>query len=231
MNDLSKLQQQLNYTFKDISLLKRALTHKSYARANYERLEFVGDGVLGYVIAINLYDRYPELSEGELSRMRASVVNQEYLVGLALELDLGKYLFLGDGEEKSGGRKRASILADVLEAIFAAVSLDSSFEVAQLVIEHLYKDRLDNLQYATLKDSKSKLQELLQAKKISLPVYDVIEVTGPDHDGIFRVECVVSDLKIKVAAMGKTKKDASQVAASLVLKRLTDDKGLFKNEG
>src|SRR5579862_4636561 len=128
MQDITELQQQLGYSFKDISLLKCALTHKSYGKPNYERLEFVGDGILDYVIALSLYHRYPDLSEGELSKVRAALVNQEALCQIAKQLNLGGYMLLGDGEIKSGGRSRASILADVLEAIFAAISLDANFE-------------------------------------------------------------------------------------------------------
>ncbi len=215
--DIHQLQVKINYTFKDLSLLKQALTHRSYGRYNYERLEFVGDGILDYVIALNLFNRYPDYSEGELSKMRAALVNQESLVEIAQLLDLGSYLFIGDGEEKSKGRSRHSILADCLEAIFAAISLDASFEVAKRVIEELYRVKLSNTDNLILKDSKSLLQEILQAKKVGVPDYRVIELTGPDHDTVFNVECVIHTLDIKVSAKGKTKKEASQLAAEKAL--------------
>src|SRR3990167_4034077 len=135
MANLHELQQKLAYKFTNIALLKQALTHKSYNARNYERLEFVGDGVLNYVIALMLYYKYPSLSEGELSKMRSALVNQEKLAEVATDLSLGGYLFLGDGEEKTNGRTRPSILADSLEAIFAAISLDSNFNSAKIVIE------------------------------------------------------------------------------------------------
>lgn len=215
--NITKLQAKLGYTFSNITLLAQALTHKSCNKINYERLEFVGDGILDYVVALNLFQQYPQLSEGELSKMRATLVNQEALVEIASELELGQYLYIGDGEEKSHGRQRHSILADSVEAIFAAISFDSSFEQARIVIERLYKDKFKNVEKLLLKDSKSLLQELLQARKLEVPTYTVLESTGPDHASIFKVECEVQALDIKVTAKGKSKKEASQVAAEKIL--------------
>lgn len=222
MLDLRYLQQKLNYSFTDVSLLRRALTHRSYGKPNYERLEFVGDGILDYVVALNLYQHYPNLSEGELSKIRAALVNQETLVELACMLELGEHLLLGDGEEKSGGRQRPSILADALEAIFAAISFDSSFEQARLVIEHLYQDKLVNAQKLILKDNKSVLQEYLQALKINVPNYNVVELSGPDHASTFKVECIIPELDVKVMAKGKSKKEASQLAAEKILQLIKE---------
>ena len=221
---LEQLQQKLGYVFKNISWLKQALTHKSFGRENYERLEFVGDGILDYVIAVNLFKLYPNLPEGDLSKIRSALVNQETLKELALEIGVGEYLYLGDGEEKSQGRTRASILADSIEAIIAAISFDSSFEDAKIFIERLYRIKFVQAEQLILKDSKSLLQELLQALHIEVPKYIVVLSTGPEHDSIFSVECYIEALKLKVCGTGKSKKEASQDAASAMLKLLKDVK-------
>ena len=219
-----QLQKKLGYSFKNASLLKQALTHKSFGRDNYERLEFVGDGILDYVIALNLFYKYPHLPEGELSKMRSALVNQDTLKELAIELDLGKYLYLGDGEEKSEGRTRASILADSIEAIIAAISIDSSFNEARLFIERLYIDRFGQASLLMLKDSKSVLQELLQSRQIKVPKYIVLSATGPEHDSVFSVECAIEVLGLRVLGVGKTKKEASQNAAGDMLILLKETK-------
>jgi ribonuclease-3 len=216
-SNIQELQLRLGYTFKDISLLRRALTHKSFGKPHYERLEFVGDGILDYIIALILYQNYPDLSEGQLSKIRAALVNQDTLCELALSLKLGDYLFLGDGEEKSGGRNRPSILADTLEAIFAAVSFDSNIADSKQVIEHLYQDKLTSYDDLIIKDSKSILQEYLQSNRMNLPSYTVVELTGPDHDSVFKVECSILELDIHATASGKTKKEASQAVALQIL--------------
>ncbi len=221
---LEQLQQKLGYSFKNSSLLKQALTHKSFGRDNYERLEFVGDGILDYVIALNLFHMYQNLPEGELSKMRSALVNQDILKELAIELGIGKYLYLGDGEEKSEGRTRSSILADSIEAIIAAISLDSSFNEAKLFIERLYQDKFGQALAFMLKDSKSLLQELLQSRQIEVPRYSLLSATGPEHDSIFSVECAIEALHLNVRGVGKTKKEASQNAASDMLKLLKESK-------
>lgn len=226
MINIQDLQTKLGYFFNDVSLLKQALTHRSYSKANNERLEFVGDGILDYVIALALYNNYPDVTEGDLSKIRAALVNQEALVDIAKELELGVYLLLGDGEEKNGGRQRPSILADALEAIFAAISFDAGFEEVRRAIERLYQTKLIDAQSLILMDSKSLLQEYLQANKIGVPIYDVVSSTGPDHDSIFSVECRIPELKINITASGKTKKEASQLAAELALHKI---KGGTKN--
>lgn len=222
MSDLRKLQQDLGYIFKDVSLLIRAVTHRSHGRPNNERMEFVGDGILDYVVALYLYNNYPDLAEGELSKVRASLVNQAALVDLALDLNLGDYLLLGDGEMKSGGRKRPSILADCLEAVFAAVSFDGSFEESKDLIERLYKKKFDNPEMLNFKDNKSLLQEYLQARKMNLPLYNVVSLTGPEHDMMFSIECSVPELGIAATAMGKGKKQASSFAAEKVLQIIAE---------
>lgn len=217
---LQALEQKIEYFFKDKSLLTQALTHRSLSGVNYERLEFVGDSILDHVIALSLYCNYPYLAEGDLSKIRAFLVNQEALAEIAKRIELNKYLCLGDGEERSGGRNRDSILADSLEAIFAAISLDSDFFCAKAVIEKLFRDKIANAKEFLNSDSKTELQEYVQARKLSLPQYTVVAILGPDHDSIFKIECMINDLNIKVVASGKSKKEASQNAASAVLKRL-----------
>lgn len=217
MANFDELQQKLNYQFKNVALLTQALTHKSHGKLNYERFEFVGDSILDYVVALNLYNQYPDLAEGELSKMRSALVNEATLVEIAQELELGKYLFLEHGEEKSGGRFRASILADSVEAIFAAISFDSDFHRVKAVIEQVYAAKLINAHTLVLKDNKSMLQEYLQERKLATPKYDTVEMIGPDHNAVFKVACTIPQLDIYVTARGKTKKEASQLAAYEVL--------------
>lgn len=227
MNDLTKLQEILDYNFNDIALLKLALTHRSYDRQNNERLEFVGDGILDYVIAMNLYNRYPHLAEGNLSKIRAALVNQNMLVEIATKIGLGQFLYLGPGEERSGGRKRPSILADCLEALFAAVAFDSNCYQAIRVIECMFEEYLDDAEYLISKDFKSILQEYVQSRKMKLPIYELRGTEGPDHNSVFIVECIVPELGIKVPARGRSKKEASQVAAEKALSLINSSKEYF----
>jgi ribonuclease-3 len=220
MDDLLLLQSQLGYKFNDINLLKQALTHKSYSKNNYERLEFVGDGILDYVIALELYNKFINLDEGALSKLRSTLVNQQTLVSIAQKINLGKYLYLGDGEEKTNGRERFSILADSLEAIFAAISFDSNINQAINVIRFLYVNKIQDINNIIINDYKSELQEYLQAKKILLPRYEIKSVTGPDHEATFYVECIISTLNLRCGAFAKTKKEASQLAAKIMLESL-----------
>jgi ribonuclease-3 len=220
MNEWIDLECLLDYSFENKTLLEQALTHRSKSQLNYERLEFVGDGILDYVIALNIYQQYQHLAEGELSKIRSALVNQESLYEIALELNLGKYLRLGDGEEKSGGRNRPSILADSMEAVFAAISFDSDFINSKQVIEKLFRTKIINAEKLILKDSKTLLQELIQARKYALPEYRIIEILGPDHDSVFRVECLIKELNLSVEALGKSKKEASQNAAKAILLQL-----------
>jgi ribonuclease-3 len=227
MSDLIKLQEILDYKFNDMTLLRLALTHRSYSRQNNERLEFVGDGVLDYVIAMNLYHRYPHLAEGHLSKIRAALVNQNTLVEIAAKMDLGSYLFLGPGEERSGGRMRPSIIADCLEALFGAVAFDSNCIQAARVIELLFEEYLDNAEHLVTKDFKSILQEYVQSRKISLPIYETKGTDGPDHNSVFIVECIIPELGIKIPARGRSKKEASQVAAEKALAQIHSSKEYF----
>lgn len=218
MSELATLEHSLGYCFENILLLKQALTHRSRSTTNYERLEFVGDGILDYVIALNIYEKYKHLAEGDLSKIRSALVNQDTLAEVAHSINLGKYLYIGDGEEKSGGRERPSILADSIEAIFAAISFDADFLHAKKVIEKLFEDKITNAETLILKDSKTTLQEYLQANKYNLPEYHIIDILGPDHDSIFQVKCVIKELNLAVEANGKSKKEASQNAAKELLK-------------
>jgi ribonuclease-3 len=211
------LCQKLGYAFKQPQLLQRALTHRSYAPEHNERLEFLGDSILGCVIAKHLYSSYPQLTEGELSRLRSNLVREETLAILAQRLDLGSNLKLGEGELKSGGFRRPSILADVLEALFGAVMLDSGFADAEMVILNLYVPYLEKIDVRTLgKDAKTLLQEYLQAKRIPLPTYKVIAMQGEAHAQSFQVECIIPSLKISARGTGISRRSAEQQAAQSV---------------
>ena len=215
----SKLERQLGYGFQQPQLLEEALTHRSAAGRNNERLEFLGDSVLNCVIAAELYHRYPKADEGDLSRLRATLVKEETLAGLARELNLGDCLHLGSGELKSGGFRRPSILADALEAIFGAVWLDGDFETCRQLILTLYRQALEALPAVqNLKDAKTRLQEHLQAAQCPLPVYHILEVSGEAHAQRFTVECQAGG--IRTTATGTSRRRAEQEAARRALEAL-----------
>ena len=215
----ARLCQALAYQFRNENVLAEALTHRSATVRNNERLEFLGDSILNCVIAGELFNEYPQASEGELSRLRASLVNQDTLAGLARILHLGEYLNLGGGELKSGGFRRASILADALEAVFGAVYLDSDFATCRQVILRLYSNALANLPDVNkLKDPKTRLQEFLQARQQALPTYNVLEITGEAHDQRFKIECVLTE--ICTVAVGTSRRKAEQEAARKALELL-----------
>lgn len=218
---LQRLYKRLGYEFKNPAFLKQALTHCSAGIDNNERFEFLGDSILSFVIAHALFSRFPEYSEGDLSRLRAYLVKGDMLANIAIELELGDYLYLGQGELKSGGFRRASILTDALEAIFAAIFLDSGFEPCQQVILHLYQTRLDDKNlYNNLKDAKTQLQEYLQAKKQSLPQYTLTQVKGDEHDQIFHVTCELRSLNLSAEGQAETRRKAEQLAAKKLLQKL-----------
>jgi len=218
---IERLCLRLDYTFRQKSYLQQALTHCSVGENNYERLEFLGDSILNTVISIALYQRYPQLPEGQLSRIRAFLVKGDMLADIALEIDLGDYLLLGQGELKSGGFRRRSILADALEAVFAAIFLDSDFDNAQRVILALFESRLndENLD-ASSKDAKTQLQEYLQAHKHPLPTYSVEKIVGEEHEQIFPISCKLTTLKRSTTGNGNTRRKAEQAAAKLMLHQL-----------
>jgi len=211
----NELTKRLGYIFRDAALLARALTHRSRSSRNYERLEFLGDSILSFVIADVLYDRFPQLSEGELTRLRATLVRREALAALARELDLGDCLDLGGGELKSGGFDRDSILADGLEAVFGAVYKDGGIETVREVVLRLYQPILNSIDpNSILKDPKTRLQEFLQRKSLATPTYTVLEVSGEPHQQHFVVECRVPGLTEAVRGEGSSRRHAEQAAAT-----------------
>lgn len=221
---LLALAKSLDYRFDDPTLLQQALTHRSAGNRNNERLEFLGDAVLGAVITAELYDRYPSAREGELSRLRSSLVRRDALAGLARALELGGYLELGTGERKSGGQRRNSILADALEAVFGAVYLDGGFAASQACILALFADKLaETPDPDRLKDAKTRLQEYLQARQLPLPEYTVLDVSGDAHAQSFLVQCSVGDADIPpTVGEARSRRHAEQQAADRMLRQVLD---------
>lgn len=216
-----RLLEALGHRFSDPDLLTLALTHRSAGGHNNERLEFLGDALINAIVAEALYLQHRKLEEGDLSRLRASLVNQEALADVARELDLGSYLTLGPGELKSGGYRRASILADALEALVGAVFLDAGFEAAQSAVQRLLSARLAAPQSVeSLKDPKTKLQELVQARDLPLPVYAVAAVRGEAHQQIFHVSCSIDKLQIRTQGEAGSRRAAEQDAARRALELL-----------
>jgi len=212
--DLDGIEEKLGFSFENRALLEQALTHRSYGLPHNERLEFLGDSVLNCVIAQVLYERFPDIPEGDLSRVRANLVNQQSLYELATNLVLGDFIKLGQGELKSGGTQRPSILADGLEAIFGAILVDGGFDSASTVIRRVFEPVLAALDPAAVaKDPKTRLQEYLQGKRLPLPTYTIIEVAGEAHDQLFRVECVVAETGIRTEGSGGSRRAAEQDAA------------------
>lgn len=227
MSNLKKLQVVLNYTFQNEQLLQKAITHRSFAKSlNNERLEFLGDSVLGLVISEHLFKRLKKATEGELSRIRASLVKEDALAMVARDINLGDYLRLGSGELKSGGFRRASILSDAMEAIFGAIYLDGGFDQVRKTIHYLYEDYLVTLpEPKDLKDPKTSLQEYLQGVKQPLPVYQVVKTEGKSHDQTFTVECRIPGLGLVTTGTGNSRKRAEQMAASAALKQTARNHG------
>ena len=210
------LSARLGYRFRDPGLLRQALTHRSYGALHNERLEFLGDGVLNCVIASLLYHRFPRLPEGDLSRLRANLVNQDCLSQLALALELGECLLLGEGELKSGGFRRPSILADALEAVLGAAFLDGGYGAAADIVQRVYAPIVAELDpKALIKDAKTLLQEYLQGRRLPLPRYQVVSVSGEAHEQHFQVECVIPELDIRTQGEGSSRRAAEQQAARL----------------
>jgi ribonuclease-3 len=230
--DLDVLEQIIGVTFRDRTLLEQALVHRSYLNENpdfalpsNERLEFLGDAVLGLVVAEKLYHEFPHLSEGKMTKLRAALVRQETLASLAASLGLGSYLRLGRGEEVSGGRSRQTNLARAFEAVVGAVFLDQGFAVAADSILRLFGDQLRRITEGRLTtDYKSRLQEVVQAEQRLTPVYRVVEASGPDHDKRFVVEVMVGDTVIGRGA-GRSKRMADEEAAWSAIERLSADEG------
>lgn len=215
------LLERLAYRFSDRRLLEEALTHRSVSVHNNERLEFLGDSILNFVIAAELFEREPDESEGALSRLRASLVNRETLADIARTLELGECLRLGSGEKKSGGRRRDSILSDAVESILGAVYTDGGYEPCRELILRLYEERLNSLPAAQdLKDPKTRLQEFLQSSRHGLPEYTVIEVTGKAHQQVFNVECRVDTIDTPTHGSAGNRRRAEQDAARAMLEML-----------
>lgn len=222
MNDgLTALQRSLQHEFADIGLLKRAVTHRSFSVDHNERLEFLGDSVLGLAVADLLYRRLSALPEGDLSRVRANLVKQDTLHQLAVELGLPEVIRLGEGEAKSGGKKRPSILADVLEAVIGAVYLDAGYGAAQGLVQRLYQAVEINPEMDAIgKDPKTELQEWLQARKMSLPLYRVVGTLGAAHKQTFDVECEILELNFSERGIGGSRRAGEQAAAAAMLQTI-----------
>ena len=216
-DNLAALQRSIGYQFSDLGLLQQALTHKSHSKTNNERLEFVGDAVLGYLIGSMLYRNYPHVQEDALSLMRAQLVRGKTLAQVAMRLNLPDYLQLGSGELRSGGRQRASILADALEAVIGAVHEDGGIEQAQQLVQKLFADLTQGLDAESLKDPKTRLQELLQGNGLDLPTYTVEQVSGADHQRQYTVKCEVPSLAVQAVAADSSRRAAEKAAAHEVL--------------
>ncbi|MCA3131999.1 MAG: ribonuclease III [Betaproteobacteria bacterium] len=209
------------YRFRDPSLLRVALTHRSHGQPHNERLEFVGDAVLNCAIAAELFRRFPSMAEGDLSRLRANLVNQGALASVATTLGIGEHLRLGEGEARSGGAGRPSILADSFEALIGAVFVDGGFDPAQTLALGFFEAQLSGLSAApAAKDPKTALQEGLQARRLALPVYRVLATHGAEHQQRFEVECGIAALSVKVSATGSSRRSAEQGAAQAALDQL-----------
>ena len=218
---LDSLQKRLGYQFKSAALLAQALTHRSFASNNNERLEFLGDGALNYIIAHQLYTRFQKLPEGDLSRLRAHLVKESTLFEIAQALAIGESLKLGEGELKSAGWRRPSILADALEAIIGAVYLDGGHPAAEKLVLELYAEKLATIDPKLIdKDAKSLLQEHLQGKKIDLPDYQVMNIDGEAHAQTFQVACNITKLNIQTVGEGTNRRAAEQHAAQLALEKI-----------
>ena len=218
--ELETLQARLRYRFEDPELLLRSLTHRSSGSQNNERLEFLGDTVVNLAAAAAFYDRFPDASEGILSRLRASVVSGKSLAGIARGLNLSECLVLGESERKSGGRHRGSILADALEALAGAILLDSNLETAVATVRRWLRDAIEGATPEETIDAKTQLQEWLQARRDNLPVYSIVEVTGSGHEQCFRVECRLAARKLKSEGSGSSRRRAEQQAAQRMLEQL-----------
>lgn len=216
---IERLQQRLGYTFRDQKLLRRALTHKSASASNFERFEFLGDAALGLAVAGLLFDAWPDASEQQLTLMRARLVNANALADTARRLQLGECLELGVSERKSGVADHTSMLADAFEAVLGAIVQDRGFDVAAAVVQRLFETQLAAPD-ADLKDPKTRLQELLQARGMSLPSYSLLAKDGDDHAPEFLVECCVDGFDVRAQGRGRSRRKAETAAAATILRRL-----------
>ena len=212
--DSAEFGLRIGHRFAKPELLRRALTHRSHSAAHNERLEFLGDSVVNCAVALELYHKFPQLTEGELSRLRANLVNQQSLASVAQQFDFGEQLLLGEGESRSGGSRRPSMLADAVEAVIGAAFLDEGFEAARRVVRTLLGGAIDAIDPATSgKDPKTLLQEYLQGRRMALPQYAVVATRGEAHEQQFEVECVIPELRIRSLGAGTSRRSAEQEAA------------------
>lgn len=212
--DPDVVSERIGHHFLDPELLRRALTHRSYATDHNERLEYLGDSIVNCIVALELFERFPGLSEGDLSRLRANLVNQPALVRVAQGMRLGDHLLLGEGELKSGGTQRPSILADTVEAIIGAVMLDGGFAAAQGAVRRLFADSLAAVNpNASGKDAKTLLQEFTQGRGLPLPVYTLLGTHGHAHAQTFQVQCAIDELGVRTEGLGSNRRAAEQDAA------------------
>ncbi len=218
-----RLCRTIGYSFRDGALLRQALTHRSAGGLHNERLEYLGDAILGVVIAEDLYHRFPQVQEGDLSRMRATLVRGSTLAKLAQAFEVGQYLHLGPGELKSGGFRRESILADTLEALIGAIFLDSDMETVKGRVLSWFADRLATIKPGINKDAKTRLQEYLQGRKLALPNYEVVDIEGKDHNRTFTVSCSTELFEQPSVASNSSRRKAEQSAAALVLEKLNHE--------
>lgn len=220
---VTSLEGRLGHVFSRPELLSQALTHRSFSHDNNERLEFLGDGLLNCIVGAMLYVRFPSLKEGQLSRTRANLVNQQPLYEIAQELDVGRHLRLGEGELRSGGTERPSILADAMESILGAIYLDSGYEAVAKVVGGLFESRIAAIDPETHgKDAKTLLQEWLQSRHHGLPVYQLMSTSGQAHAQVFRVACRIDVLKLVTEGTGPSRKAAEQAAAQAAYSKLNE---------
>ncbi|MGE4596970.1 MAG: ribonuclease III [Methylophilaceae bacterium] len=218
---LQALEKVLDYEFKDKVLLELALTHRSFHGSNNERLEFLGDSILNFIVAELLFRKFSDLDEGDLSRLRSQLVNESTLSEIGVAINIGEYLKLGEGELKSAGWRRPSIMADGLEAIIGALFMDGGIDASHLFITKSYQDRINSINPREIhKDPKSILQEFLQSKKIALPSYEIISIEGEAHSQFFKVNCLISEFKLISEGEGTSRKVAEQMAAQVAMKML-----------
>ncbi len=218
MDILPALMRKLNFEFRDINLLKLALTHRSKGSVNYERLEFLGDSILGFIVAEWLYENFPDVTEGQLSRMRSSLVRKETLAEIARELGISEYLILGEGELKSGGFNRDSILSDTIESLIGAIYLDANLMSATEFVHLHFGEHFNGIsERQNFKDYKSRLQETMQKNGFELPIYEIIKTEGEQHNQFFTVECVLTESKLTSQSTANSRRLAEQKAAEKVL--------------
>ncbi len=221
MDNLDRFQSRLGYQFNNLSLLKRALSHRSVGRPNNERLEFLGDSIIGFFVADKLFRRFPSESEGALTKMRASLVRENTLAAIARSLEMQPLLIMGGGELKSGGFNRDSVLSDAFESVVGAVYLDGGISSVEVLLLEIYKNMLESIKPAGLKDSKTTLQEFCQKRDFALPIYEVVEESGAAHDLMFTVTCRIPAFNYEFQGVGKSRKLAEQTAAAQAMLKLS----------